>query len=353
MESGGFDVVFVCGEIRRGQTGGVHCSADDSARHDDGGDGSDGGDVGVAGSEAGGAGGHGEDGVSVAHGVDGIDGAGVAVVSHLGDLGHLDFCKWSVCGYAADGSVRGGLDDDAIAVEHGGHGVAEALAVFAAGSGDDVAAGGIDDVPDGVDGYDGSDNDAGVADLDARGAEARLHGEVRAEHLADGGSGACAYVALFDGAGFGGEAGVIAVFVGGTDFEVAYAEVHEDGGGNDGDDTEAADSVACVFFFEVTHDSGGGAETIGGASGEDDGVDLFDLVRGGEEIGLAGAGSGAADVDSGGGSGLAEDDGAAGGALFAGLVADPDAGDVGDGASGWHGGVIERSGVRGGWDGRG
>ncbi len=353
VESGGFDVVLVGREIWRGEAGGVHGGADDGAGHDDGGDGSDCGDVGVAGAEAGGAGGHGEDGVSVAHGVDGVDGASVAVVGHLGDFGHLDFGEWSVGGYAADGGVGGGLDDDAVAVEHGGHGVAEAFAVFAARSGDDVAVHWVDYVADSVDGYDGSDDDAGVPDFDAGGAEAGLHGEVRAEHLADGGSGACAYVAFLDGAGFGGEAGVVAVFFGGANLEVADAEVHEDGCRNDGDDAEFADPVARVFLFEIAHDSGGGAEAVGGASGEDDGVDFVDLVGGSEEVGLAGAGGGAADVDSGGGSGFAEDDGAAGGAVLAGLLADLDAGDVGDGASGGHGGVVEGGGIGHGRDGSG
>ena len=72
----------------------------------------------------------------------------------------------------------------------------------------------------------------------------------------------------------------------------------------------------------------------GAAAGEHDGMHLLHEVAGGQQIGLARAGRGAAHIDTGHGARARDDHGAARGATTVAVVAYLDAGHVGDGAGG-------------------
>ncbi len=76
----------------------------------------------------------------------------------------------------------------------------------------------------------------------------------------------------------------------------AVQKVKDDGAGDDGDegvaDLEAASGVAEGLGHART-----GVEAVGGAAGEDEGVDGGDRLVGGEEVGFARSGRAAHDVD--------------------------------------------------------
>ena len=87
-------------------------------------------------------------------------------------------------------------------------------------------------------------------------------------------------------------------------------------------------------FLEVATDSFGRVEADRAASGQEDGVNLLDGVLGDGEVGVEGAGGASRLEDAWRDAGACEDDGAAGGVVEIGVVADLDAGDVGDGVVG-------------------
>src|SRR6266702_133034 len=259
------------------QTGGLHGSADDRPCHNHSGDGADGGYISlhICGSCR-----HGEDCVAVAHGVYRIDGSCVAVVRHLRNFCHLRFVERGVGCDDADGGVRCILNDDAVAVHHRGHGVAESLAIFAASTGANLACLGANDVADGVYCDQSADYDAGISNLDACGAQPRLHGELGAEHLADGCACACANVSFGYGSCTCGKAGFIACIGVGADFEVANSEIHADGGRDDGHYAEVADLVAEVVLLEIANHAARRVEPIGAPTGEQNCLNLLHGVDG-------------------------------------------------------------------------
>src|SRR5690606_3676236 len=107
-----------------------------------------------------------------------------------------------------------------------------------------------------------------------------------------------------------------------------HAEVEQDRGRHDGDDA-AAGPKADVAAFEVAHDAVGGGQSVGAAAGQADAVGALDGRLGAQQVGLAGAGPAAADVDAGYGPGLGQHHGAAGRAAVRRPMADEDAGNVG------------------------
>jgi hypothetical protein len=97
----------------------------------------------------------------------------------------------------------------------------------------------------------------------------------------------------------------------GTGRRVAQVQVEEDGGGDDGHFCHAG-VEADAAFFEVAHHPVGGGQPIGGATGQEHGVDLLHQVHRAQQIGLAGAGRAAPLIHPAHGPLLAQDDGAAG-----------------------------------------
>jgi hypothetical protein len=181
------------------------------------------------------------------------------------------------------------------------------------------------DRADCVHGDECGDDDAGVERL-AGGADAALHRTIAAGELGDGRAGTRAHGALRDAASARSRCGAVAgVCV--RRLGTADGEVEEDRGGDDGD-AQAGHLDADVALGEEAHDAAGRVEAEGGATAEQDGVDLLDDVAGAQEIGFARAGGGAADIDAAHGAGRAEHDGAAGGGATVGPVTHADTGDI-------------------------
>ena len=137
------DVIPTGGKAKLRQARRLQGGANNGAGHDRGGDGSNGRDIRF---DLRGGRGKSKDGFAVGYGVDGIDGAGIAIMRHLGDLCHLGFREGCIGRDNTDGGVGAVLRDDIVAVQNAAHGVAEALAILAAGAGDDLARIRVDDV---------------------------------------------------------------------------------------------------------------------------------------------------------------------------------------------------------------
>ena len=209
----------------------------------------------------------------------------------------------------------------------------EQAAVVAARAGDEPAAGGIDDVAERIDGDERGHRDA--ADAERSGAEAAAHRPADAEQLADAGAGAGADVALGRRRARRGLAGGVAGGGVGADRGIADPEIEQDRRRHDRHRHRAAvrllrpDGDADAALVEPAHHAAGGVEAEGAAAGEQDGVHLLDRVERRQQLGLARAGRGAADVDAADRAALGEDDGAAGRPARIGEVADREAGDGG------------------------
>ena len=97
------------------------------------------------------------------------------------------------------------------------------------------------------------------------------------------------------------------------------------GGGTDG--------KAAPVRLQPRHRAAGRVEAIGGAAGKDDGVALLDRRRRVEKLEFAAAGAAAPGVDGGHHGGVGNDHGDAGPDVRVAGIADPDAGDIGDGVA--------------------
>ena len=148
----------------------------------------------------------------------------------------------------------------------------------------------VEDVADRIQHHQRADDDVAAARGPA--SYAALHGGARSERLPDGGSRARAD-RPFDDVGRGGRAGAVGVVRRRPAVRLApgrQVEVEDHRGRYDRHDAGGPHRQAAPALLEPAHHAIRGAESEGGAAGEQNGVDAVDHMAGVQRVELAGSG---------------------------------------------------------------
>ena len=253
----------------------------------------------------------------------GADGAGQAVLGHLGEFGGLGLGQLQIGRHHADRGVAdrlGGLR----CRERKGAGAGQGPEFVAdAQIGPEQFAGiRVDDTTEGIDGDDSADDDA-LAQIVTGGPQAALEAA---------GDGARTRADVTQGEDAGGQilARPAAEVRRGSvpECPAKAAGVEEDRRRDDGHDLTVAQGPAQTTILQPGHDAIRRGQAEGAAAREDDGVDPIHQVDRIQEVGFPGARGGAAHIDTAHRAATGEDDRRPG--VVGGVMADLDAGDVGD-----------------------
>ena len=203
--------------------------------------------------------------------------------SERGDLPGFGLAEAGVGGDDADGRVlgRGEALEDGAGRQRAGRVDQPVTVGRLARPGDQRSGVGIAHVADGVHRHEGADHD--VTEPRRGAADAAAHGPADAVHLADGGPGPGAHVALGDGAGRGAGGGLVAHLPRRPRTAVAEAEVEQERAGDVRHDGRARREAAALRL-EPAHHAPDRLAAEATAAAEDDAVHGRDEVAGIEVV---------------------------------------------------------------------